>query len=339
MVSKFKLDDKNLAKEEVKRTLEVAKNYAGELSIEVLSLDNVELDPENNRDMVLTLDDAVNGLNKDDPDYARKLKDWHSLESLSQTIKDGQLINPIFVYRYGNKCRLIAGERRTLASAIAGKKEIIARISSERPIGTQLKVLQWIENNERSDLSLAERVLSVDAIIVEYKKENSNQKKQINAEKLSELTGMSARQSLKYLRIIQSPKEIKNAVIEGKIKHLDLVDFILSIKSKETQLQLLSAALDGASLTELSKMKKEMEAGVLKKPKDSRGRKKTNIKIGGVKPSVAKIILNALTDNVSIPRDVSKKIQDISKNLEWDDISSAEKSLKKIIEVLNKSVQ
>ena len=81
----------------------------------------------------------MNGINPSDPDYAKKKQDWKSLESLAKTIVDDQLINPIFVYRYGNKCRLIAGERRTLASAIAGKKEIIARIASQRPVGTKLK--------------------------------------------------------------------------------------------------------------------------------------------------------------------------------------------------------
>ena len=169
MVSKYRLDTINstATKEAITRTFEIANNYAGELSIEVLSLDKVELDPENKRDLLLTLQDAKNGIDKNDPDYERKKQDWISLESLAKTIKDDQLINPIFVYRYGNKCRLIAGERRTLASAIAGKKEIIARIASQRPIGTKLRVLQWIENNERSDLSLAERIASLEDIVKE----------------------------------------------------------------------------------------------------------------------------------------------------------------------------
>src|ERR1700722_8484328 len=170
MVSKFKLNTaKNIeTKEAITRTLEIANNYAGELSIEVLPLDKIELDPENNRELSLTLHDAMNGIDPADPEVVKKKQDWKSLESLAKTILDDQLINPIFVYRYGNKCRLIAGERRTLASAIAGKKEIIARIANQRPVGTKLRVLQWIENNERVDLSLAERIASLEAIIKEY---------------------------------------------------------------------------------------------------------------------------------------------------------------------------
>ena len=46
MVSKFKLNDMKsvAAKEAISRTLEIANNYAGELSIEVLPLDKIELD-------------------------------------------------------------------------------------------------------------------------------------------------------------------------------------------------------------------------------------------------------------------------------------------------------
>ena len=62
-----------------------------------------------------------------------------------------------------------------------GKKEIIARISAQRPVGTKLKILQWIENNERSDLSLSERIGSIEAIIHEYKKENNQKQEKITA--------------------------------------------------------------------------------------------------------------------------------------------------------------
>src|SRR3979490_2554846 len=101
MVNKFKLDNSKSVETTVSRSLEIAKTYAGELSIEVLPLNKIELDPDNKRDLILTLDDAANGINKDDPLYEQKKQDWRSLESLAKTISDNQLINPIYVYRYG----------------------------------------------------------------------------------------------------------------------------------------------------------------------------------------------------------------------------------------------
>lgn len=74
MVSKFKLNSVKTGetKDAISRTLAIANDYAGELSIEVLSLDKIELDPENNRELALTLHDAINGIDPSDPEYTKK---------------------------------------------------------------------------------------------------------------------------------------------------------------------------------------------------------------------------------------------------------------------------
>ena len=192
MVVKFKLDSfKTKAKEKeenVNRGIEIGNTYACELVVDLIPIDKLELDPENKRKMTLTLEDAIHGVRKNDPEYEVKREDCKKLESLSKSITEGQQINPIFVYRYGNKCRLISGERRTLASALAGKTCIIARIASQKPSSTELKILQWVENNEREDLSLAEKIESLEALLEEYFKTNNNK---LTAQLLSDLTKMS----------------------------------------------------------------------------------------------------------------------------------------------------
>lgn len=335
MVSKFKLDNTKSAatKEAITRTLEIANNYAGELSIEVLPLSKVELDPENNRELVLTLEDAINGIDKSDPEYERKKQDWKSLESLAKTIKDDQLINPIYVYRFGNKCRLIAGERRTLASAIAGKKEIIARIAGQRPVGTKLKVLQWIENNERSDLSLAERVASIEAIIQEYKKENQQSQEKITAKLLGDLTGMSITQTRRYILILQSKPEIKKAIVSGKIENIKLIELICSAKSTEQQATLLQAAIAGASFEEIARLKKDLENSV-KKKKETRGRKKTSVRLGTVKPNVVKVLVNALLTSNALEENIIKNMQEVFDKFQWDNVEATEKGFKKIMALI-----
>lgn len=337
MVSKFKLDNTKSAatKEAITRTLEIANNYAGELSIEVLPLSKVELDPENNRELALTLEDAINGIDKSDPEYERKKQDWKSLESLAKTIKDDQLINPIYVYRFGNKCRLIAGERRTLASAIAGKKEIIARIAGQRPVGTKLKVLQWIENNERSDLSLAERVASIEAIIQEYKKENQQSQEKITAKLLGDLTGMSITQTRRYILILQSKPEIKKAIESGKIENIKLIELICSAKSAEHQTTLLQAAIAGASFEEIASLKKDLENSV-KKKKEMRGRKKTSVRLGTVKPNVVKVLVNALLTSNALEENIIQNMQEVFDKFQWDNVEATEKGFKKIMALIEK---
>ena len=338
MVSKFKLDTIKTGdtKEAISRTLSLANSYAGELSIEVLSLDKVEVDPENNRELALTLHDAMNGLNDDDPDIVRKKREWKSLESLAKTIRDDQLINPIFVYRYGNKCRLIAGERRTLASAIAGKKEIIARIASQRPVGTKLRVLQWIENNERVDLSLAERIASIEAIINEYLNENKESgKEKITSKILSELTGMSDTQSRRYLIILQADPQIQKAIAEGKLENIKLVELIISVDNQEHQQLILNAALSGLTFDELIKLKNEVTAGYGRAPrKGTRGRKRENVSLGKVKPGVAKIIFEALITSKTMKKSIIEKMSVISQKVHWDNSESVQTFFKDIVSII-----
>lgn len=336
MVSKFVLNTNKAAATNaaINQTLEIANNYAGELSIEVLPLDKIELDPENHRDMVLTLSDAINGISKDDPDFEKKNKDWKSLESLAKTIKDDQLINPIFVYRFGNKCRLIAGERRTLASAISGKKEIIARIASKKPGGTKLRVLQWIENNERQDLSLAERVASLESILKAYLSENPEKNSEkVTANVLSELTGMSLTQCKRYNLILNASHDIKNAITSGKIENIKLVELICSEENEDNQNLLLNAAVTGQSFEKINTLKKELQTDK-NQTRRIRSKYKEGVSIGKVSPNVIKIVIDALTSSDAIDAFISEKINHISEKTKWSDGSSIARSFKQIAVLL-----
>lgn len=337
MISKFKLDTAKSAqtKEAISQSLQIANSYAGELSIEVLPLDKIELDPENKRELALTLQDAMNGIDKDDPDYERKKQDWKSLESLAKSIQDGQLINPIFVYRYGNKCRLIAGERRTLASAIAGKKEVLARIAHQRPIGTKLRVLQWVENHERSELTLSERIASIESILQEYFIENKNtsNEQRVTAKLLSDLTAMSLTQARRYLLILNSSNEIRKGINEGKLENVKLIELICSVDDTAQQKKLLNEALLGKTFEEIVQLKKELESS--QKPKKiTRGRKRTNVAIGSVKPDIVRIIVDALVTSNVLKADTVKKLSAITGNIKWENTELIGKGFKKILSVL-----
>lgn len=337
MVSKFKLNtSKNIeTKNAISRTFEIAQNYAGEISIEVLPLEKIELDPENKRDLILTLDDAINGIDKNDPDIERKKQDWKSLESLSRTIQQNELMNPVSVYRFGNKCRLIAGERRTLASAIAGKKEILARISNQRPIGTKLRVLQWVENNERSDLSLPEKISSLECIIDAYLNEQNENtgKKNITAKKMSELTGISETQARRYLLVLQSSGKIRQAIEEKKIENLKLIELICSEPNQECQALLLEAALSGESFDSVLKIKREP---IYLKSKFNKkySRIKKTICLSKITPSMVKMIFSCFEHSTFLDKNITKKITTIDNGVEWSDIQSIEKSLKLVFELI-----
>ena len=292
---------------------------------------------------MLTLHDARYGIDGNDAEYARKQKDWKSLESLAKTITDDQLINPIFVYRYGNKCRLIAGERRTLASAIAGKNEIIARIASQRPVGTKLKVLQWIENNERVDLSLAERIASLEAILAQHFAENmdnaEHKKERITSKLLSELTGMSMTQARRYTLIFQASPSIKQGIASGQIENLKLLELILSTENEKDKHLLFDAAIAGHSFDEIVQMKKGMIAGATSRvKKEVVKRKRQDVCLGYVKPDVAILFFNALLASKILKDSVIKQLHTIKEATQWNNRQSIEKSFTKIMSMISEEV-
>jgi len=336
MVKKYSLNNaKSIEnKNVITRSLDIVNKYAGELSIDVLPLDKIELDPENNRILALTLKDAINGINPLDKNLEQKKKDLKSLESLANTIKENQLINPILVYRFGNKCRLIAGERRTLASAIAGKKEIIARIAAERPQGKKLRVLQWIENNERVDLSLAERIANIEAIANEFFLESSQSQnlKNLTAKMLSDLTQMSITQSRRYLIMLQAKPDIKQAILEGKLENIKLIELICLTSDESYQTQLLNAALAGETVPNMIKLKKNLESNSL--PRKIRPRNRGLVSIGKIKTDIAKIIIDSLKSSNLIAPHIVNEIDGLTKDVEWQDNFSVEDIFKKIILIL-----
>src|SRR3990167_6261347 len=148
----------NALSQGLEETIESAQNYSSELRIDVIPLKKIELDPANPRNMALTMIDVQSGISDSDKERTRKMVELESLHSIANSIKTQGIINPVTVYKHGDKYRLIAGERRTLASILAGKTDIQAKILDSQPDELKISLLQWIENIERSDLSLWERL-------------------------------------------------------------------------------------------------------------------------------------------------------------------------------------
>lgn len=88
------------------------------------------------------------------------------LLSLSQSIKENGIIQPICVRKKGAVYEIISGERRTRAARLAGLNEvpcIVMTVDDE-----QSAVLALIENIQRKDLSYFEEALAIEKLISFY---------------------------------------------------------------------------------------------------------------------------------------------------------------------------
>jgi hypothetical protein len=68
-------------------TINAVTDNIGQVRFEVISLDRIERDPQNPRELLITPTDIVHGISNNDPDIRLKQAELENLTFLSETIK------------------------------------------------------------------------------------------------------------------------------------------------------------------------------------------------------------------------------------------------------------
>jgi ParB family chromosome partitioning protein len=313
-------------------TIHVVENNAGIFRNVVLPLSRIELDPDNPRKLAIGLPDILHGLTKSDPLYGRKAEELERLKELAVTINSSGVINPIVVYKLGEVYRVVAGERRCLASILAGKQEIAARVFNEKPQGFELKLIQWIENTAREDLTLDERVNNIRDIIHEYQQQQGEVS--ITPTLLKSITGLSLSQAAYYGAVLNAPEDVRQMIENGKIRSLDKAAIITGITSPEVRQTALYACVNGCSLKELRRIitreKQNLKKHSLPKVTAKRGRALSRINMGSTFNAQ---VIHTLIESVLIRAEYKKYAAGFLK-VDWAHLDQATQAFKKLIEIL-----
>lgn len=244
----------------LEQTIAAAHNYSSDLRVDVIPLKKIETDPDNPRALSISLDDIINGITEDDPFFDQKSQEILTLQSLTNSIQEQGIINPIIVYEYNGKYRLIAGERRTLASALAKKVDIQAKILDRKPDEVKIRVLQWMENIERSDLSLAEKMDNLEKIVDAYARHNKISRQEVSITDISHLVGCVKSHAMNLKTVLDADADIKELISKNQIRSLEKAAVISNIQSQNLKKEALSECLNGATLKQLK--------SILEKDKD-----------------------------------------------------------------------
>lgn len=102
------------------------------------------------------------------PNESQPRKEFSSdaLLSLSESIRQNGILQPVTVRRKGVLYEIISGERRTRAAKLAGLNEIPCIILSVDD--EQSAILALIENIQRKDLSFFEEAVAIEKLISRY---------------------------------------------------------------------------------------------------------------------------------------------------------------------------
>ena len=174
----------------------------------------------------------------------RKNFDENELTSLSQSIKNNGIFQPIVVVsdkEKNGKYKIVAGERRWRAAQLANLHEVpvILRddFSSEK-----IAEISLLENLERSDLNPIEEAKGYEDLINEH---NYTQ------EKVAKIFSKSRPYITNFIRLLTLPDEIKTYIVDGKLS----VGHARAIINSENSLQIAKDIIKkGLSVREVEKI-------------------------------------------------------------------------------------
>lgn len=320
----------NLSKsleEGISKTISTAKNNIGQLRYEVIPISRVNIDPNNPRMLSVDPSSLKNEVLETDPLYEKKKDEIEKLQSLANSIKKVGVRHAIEVYKNGSNYNLISGERRVLASILAGKEEIQARILDNNPTELDLKLLQWIENIEREDLNLNEKIENVAQLIKAYTSGNNGEK--VNTVVLSEILGCSRQHAATLLAILDAPPLVTDYIKQGKVTNLEKAALLSRTKDSTILKLLLDACLNGFSLENLKKLATNKDRN---RENNKKGRPITRIKLGYTSNTllIKRIIESILSlENYSHYRNGFV-------NIKWESHENVNYAFKKLISVMEK---
>ena len=140
------------------------------------------------------------------PFQPRTSFDEEALVSLSESIREKGVIQPIVVRKNGETYEIVAGERRWRAAQKAGLKTvpaIIKDLSDQETLEIAL-----VENLQRENLSPIEEAEGLNRLMREY---------EYTQDTLGKTIGKSRSYVANSLRLLVLPEEVKKLVSEGKL--------------------------------------------------------------------------------------------------------------------------
>ncbi len=159
------------------------------------------------------------------PHQPRTTFDQEALEELAESIKQFGIVQPLVVSPDGDGYVIIAGERRWRAAKLAGLKTVPALVRTS--VELERLELALIENVQRVDLSSLEQAVSIERL---------HQQFNISYNDIAKRLGKANSTVNNIVRLLQLPKEAKEALIAGAITEGHARQ-ILSLKGDEERQQ------------------------------------------------------------------------------------------------------
>lgn len=140
------------------------------------------------------------------PNQPRKKFSAEKIKELANSINESGLIQPIVVFKDGEKYYILVGERRWRATQYLKWKKIPAIVQESSADDSIIKAL--VENIQREDLNAIEIAEGIEIMMKQTG---------LNQDMSSEKLGMNRSTLTNYLRLLKLPEAVKQSIISGNI--------------------------------------------------------------------------------------------------------------------------
>ena len=220
------------------------------------------------------------------PFQTRATVDESGLKELSASIAASGVVQPVLVRQLAdNRFQLIAGERRWLASRLAGKTTvpaILRHVSDE-----QAMEITIVENLQRTDLNPMEQARAYDRLAHHFK---------MTQEQMAVRTGKDRASVSNVLRLLRVPREVQQKVESGSLS-FGHARTLLSLESPEA---ILKAAQKVTALSMSVRQTESYVQGLLNPEKTAKGEQKEKAPLDPNVREARDLLQRALGFKVSI---------------------------------------
>lgn len=142
------------------------------------------------------------------PEQPRREFDAEALAGLADSIRDHGLLQPIVIERHAEGLRLVAGERRLRAAALAGLTRIPALLRPSTQSGREALELALVENLQRTDLSALDEAAAYARLADTFG---------LSHEAIALRVGRSRAAVSNTVRLLGLPASVQTALREGRL--------------------------------------------------------------------------------------------------------------------------
>jgi ParB family transcriptional regulator, chromosome partitioning protein len=275
--------------------------------VKEIAVDQISADSRNRLLTKLNPTDPTR-LDKSDPAYHLKKAFLDDLQELADSIKEEGVTQPIRIYPQGEGYRLIFGERRWLASILAGKKTVPAIVVKRQP--SNLRMLQTMENLKRKDVLAWERIEAIRDLIKEAEKNGDF--KLTQATDLAPLLKIGRTHCYRYFNLLSAPDDVAAAMQRGELTSIRVAAGLAVIKDDEQRRAAIAKAL---TMEEMNNEPGEQ------KPKKRKASGRTG-------PKRTRINLGSTTNTAVIKKIIMDNPTHYANEVDWSDLEQVQAAWK-----------